>query len=132
MSELYVGNQAIMKAWHGACNDTMESKVHVSPGTYMTGSLVFEGPCKAPVAMQCVGVTFLAPPDPSKLNKEANSWIVFQYLNNFRLHGGIWDGQGQEAWKKNNWKTCLGTAKCPPIPMVITLFTYYISLALAS
>ncbi|CAA0837022.1 Exopolygalacturonase clone GBGA483 [Striga hermonthica] len=79
----------------------------------MVGPIKIQGPCQAPVTIQADGVHFMAPADVSKF-KSQNGWFTFQSINGFTLLGGIFDGQGQNAWKQND---CSKTGKCGSLPI---------------
>ncbi|KAL6125314.1 hypothetical protein ACLB2K_073373 [Fragaria x ananassa] len=103
--------QAIANAWKDACASTMPSKVIVPKGIYKLKEANFNGPCKAPIELQVFG-TLQAPPDGAQLSKP-DTWIMFSYLDRFTLSGtGIFDGQGQQAWKAND---CHKNPKCSSI-----------------
>ncbi|KAH9679300.1 Pectin lyase-like superfamily protein [Citrus sinensis] len=76
------------------------STVLVPPGKYLVTSVVFKGPCKAPISFQLQGL-ILAPPGLSKL-ADKESWITFESLRSFTLTGGgTFHGQGRTAWPEN-------------------------------
>ncbi|XP_059664495.1 exopolygalacturonase clone GBGA483-like [Cornus florida] len=105
--------QAIISAWKQACQSTDPSMVVVPAGTYMVGSVKFQGPCKAPVTIQAQG-TWKAPSDINKL-KSQDGWIIFQNIEGLTISGGVtFDGQGAIAWQQND---CAKTGKCNSLPI---------------
>ncbi|KAH9679301.1 Pectin lyase-like superfamily protein [Citrus sinensis] len=83
-----------------ACYWNTYSTVLVPPGKYLVTSVVFKGPCKAPISFQLQGL-ILAPPGLSKL-ADKESWITFESLRSFTLTGGgTFHGQGRTAWPEN-------------------------------
>lgn len=117
---IYLCIQAIANAWKDACASTMPSKVIVPKGIYKLKEANFNGPCKAPIELQVFG-TLQAPPDGAQLSKP-DTWIMFSYLDRFTLSGtGIFDGQGQQAWKAND---CHKNPKCSSIAIVCILVSY--------
>ncbi|KAI3525302.1 hypothetical protein L1887_03993 [Cichorium endivia] len=100
--------EAIMTAWKEACDSPDPSQVVIPPGTYMVSSpLTLSGPCKNPIQMKANGATLKAPSDPTGI--KGPGWIMFKNVEKMTLSGGIFDGQGQEAWKTNN---AAKTGKC--------------------
>lgn len=114
---------ALLNAWKDACNAVGGSKLVIPKGTYMLGPVKFSGPCQGPMIIQAMGATFLAPADPAKFNGQ-NGWVLFHILNNFQLLGGTFDGKGQTAWQKNDWKgeSCLKSGKCSSIPINLSFY----------
>ncbi|ESR34587.1 hypothetical protein CICLE_v10006970mg [Citrus x clementina] len=93
-------SKAFENAWREACNWNTYSTVLVPPGKYLVTSVVFKGPCKAPISFQLQGL-ILAPPGLSKL-ADKESWITFESLRSFTLTGGgTFHGQGRTAWPEN-------------------------------
>ncbi|KAK4384315.1 Polygalacturonase [Sesamum angolense] len=69
---------------------------------------------KAPLELQVQG-TVQANPNPSQLPNKEGEWITINYVNYFTLSGGgVFDGQGQEAWKQND---CHKNRNCAKLPM---------------
>ncbi|KAH9679299.1 hypothetical protein WN943_027373 [Citrus x changshan-huyou] len=93
-------SRAFENAWREACYWNTYSTVLVPPGKYLVTSVVFKGPCKAPISFQLQGL-ILAPPGLSKL-ADKESWITFESLRSFTLTGGgTFHGQGRTAWPEN-------------------------------
>ncbi|GKV30631.1 hypothetical protein SLEP1_g39423 [Rubroshorea leprosula] len=108
---------AINNAWKDACAATDPSTVVIGEGTYMAGSLTFQGPCKNPVTVQVKG-TIKAPKDTAKL-KGQDGWVVFQNVKGLTVNGGgSFDGQGSVAWSIND---CAKTGQCNALPINLRL-----------
>lgn len=75
-----------MSAWNQACTSATPSTVVIPRGPYMVGPLKFQGPCKAPMAIQLQGI-LLAPTDLNKL-KSQYGWVIFQYIKFDTFFGG--------------------------------------------
>ncbi|KAK6918764.1 Glycoside hydrolase, family 28 [Dillenia turbinata] len=105
-------SQALLTAWKAACNSTTASTILIPTGTYMLGPVKLEGLCKAPLKLQVQG-TVKAPADPAKF-KGFDGWLTINRLNQFTMSGGgIFDAQGEVAWKQND---CAKTGKCNSLP----------------
>lgn len=103
-----------MDAWKEACAATTPSSVVIPKGNYLLNPIAIVGPCKAPVGFQLQG-TVKAPSDPATFPKDAE-WVTFRYINSLTISGGgTFDGNGQEAWSKND---CQKTGKCGSLPNV--------------
>ncbi|KAL0289652.1 UNVERIFIED_CONTAM: Polygalacturonase [Sesamum calycinum] len=69
---------------------------------------------KAPLELQVQG-TVQANPKTGQLPNKDGEWITINYVNYFTLSGGgVFDGQGQEAWKQND---CHKNRNCAKLPM---------------
>ncbi|KAL3633605.1 hypothetical protein CASFOL_022367 [Castilleja foliolosa] len=110
-------SMAISNAWKEACKSSSPSQVVIPKGTYLVGPIKIQGPCQAPITIQANQARFVAPADISKF-KSQNGWFAFQSINGFTLLGGIFDGQGDIAWKKND---CAKTGKCGSLPINLSL-----------
>ncbi|KAG6575807.1 Exopolygalacturonase, partial [Cucurbita argyrosperma subsp. sororia] len=69
-----INTQAFMKAWVEACHSGGPAKVVFPPGKFLTGPLVYAGPCDAPMTVEIQGtvlattdVTEYSSPPPSKV-----------------------------------------------------------------
>ncbi|KAH9617958.1 hypothetical protein KSS87_003032 [Heliosperma pusillum] len=104
-----------MKAWKAACASVTPARVLVPAGSYRLGPVVFTGPCKSRTTIQILG-NFKAPADPAVF-KGADSWVKFERLDGLTVTAGngagVFDGQGQFAWKTNN---CIENPKCHTLP----------------
>ncbi|KAK6118758.1 hypothetical protein DH2020_047505 [Rehmannia glutinosa] len=108
---------AIANAWKEACKSTRPRNVVIPKGNYLVGPIKIQGPCQAPITIRADQAHFMAPADVSKF-KSQNGWFSFQSINGFTLLGGIFDGQGQIAWKQND---CAKTGKCGSMPINLSL-----------
>ncbi|XP_021758705.1 exopolygalacturonase-like [Chenopodium quinoa] len=74
--------KALLKAWKDACKWKDGSKLVVSSGTYLVGSVLLTGPCNGPIEFQNKG-TLKAP-----LGLSGDYWIEFRYVNGLAVSGG--------------------------------------------
>ncbi|TXG75148.1 hypothetical protein ES332_1Z011500v1 [Gossypium tomentosum] len=95
-------SKPLLDAWKEACASTSPSK--------FTATL--DGPCKAPIELQVQG-TMKAPTDPGAFKEP--KWIAFNRIENFKLSGGgVFDGQGTTAYKREG---CKGHDYCGSLPI---------------
>lgn len=107
--------QGFMKAWVAACQAGGKATFLVPKGTFVTGPLLFEGPCKtSPIYAQIQG-TVLGTNDLSQYAE--GYWVGFHRINGLIVNGGgTFDGQGPSVWKYND---CKKNPKCTPLPTSI-------------
>ncbi|KAK4384539.1 Polygalacturonase [Sesamum angolense] len=106
-------SQALTDAWNEASNSTTPSIIVIPRGTWSLSQVKLTGN-KAPLELQVQG-TVQANPNPSQLPNKEGEWITINYVNYFTLSGGgVFDGQGQEAWKQND---CHKNRNCAKLPM---------------
>ncbi|CAA7050976.1 unnamed protein product [Microthlaspi erraticum] len=105
--------QALLKAFTSACQSPSPSKVVIPKGEFKLGEIELRGPCKAPVEITLQGT----------VKADGNSiagrekWVVFGNMNGFKLNGGgVFDGEGNAAWRTNN---CHKTFECKKLPISI-------------
>ncbi|KAA0046656.1 exopolygalacturonase clone [Cucumis melo var. makuwa] len=92
--------QAFMQTWVKACHSGGPAKVVFPPGTFLTGPLVYAGPCDGPMTVEIQG-TVKATTDITEYSSP--EWILFESVTKLNLIGkGTFDGQGAEAWKYND------------------------------
>lgn len=100
-----------MKAFNEACQFPTKSTVMIPKGEYKLGEIVMMGPCKAPIRIALLGTV--------KADGNANGkekWVAFRNINGFKLNGGgVFDGEGNAAWRVNN---CHKTFNCKKLPIV--------------
>lgn len=107
-------SQALLNAWKEACNSTKPGIIVIPPGRWPLSQVKLLGPSKAPLELQVLG-TVLANPDPNKLPNKQGEWITINYIENFTISGGgVFDGQGQQAWKLND---CHKNRNCVKLPI---------------
>ncbi|KAL4339942.1 hypothetical protein GQ457_08G034310 [Hibiscus cannabinus] len=103
-------------AWKEACASATISSIVIPKGVYFLSQATLEGPCKAPIELQVQG-TIKAPTDP-KAFKEPK-WIEFNKVENFKMSGGgVFDGQGTRAYKREG---CDKKDFCSALPIDITV-----------
>ncbi|KAG2321464.1 hypothetical protein Bca52824_014677 [Brassica carinata] len=104
--------QALLKAFTTACQSPSPSKVVIPKGEFKLGEIQMRGPCKAPVEITIQGTVKA---DGNAIQKD--TWIVFGNINGFKLNGGgVFDGEGNAAWRVNN---CHQTFNCKKLPISI-------------
>ncbi|KAL1212017.1 Polygalacturonase [Cardamine amara subsp. amara] len=104
---------ALLKAFTSACQAPTPSKVVIPKGEFKLGEIVMAGPCKAPIEITLHGTVKA---DGKALHGK-EKWVVFQRINGFKLNGGgIFDGEGNAAWRVNN---CHKTFQCKKLPISI-------------
>ncbi|KAL0396076.1 UNVERIFIED_CONTAM: Polygalacturonase [Sesamum calycinum] len=102
-----------MDAWKEASNSTSPSIIVIPRGTWSLSQVKLIGN-KAPLELQVQG-TVQANPKTGQLPNKDGEWITINYVNYFTLSGGgVFDGQGQEAWKQND---CHKNRNCAKLPM---------------
>ncbi|KAL0462281.1 UNVERIFIED_CONTAM: Polygalacturonase, partial [Sesamum latifolium] len=107
-------SQALLDAWKEACNSTSPSTIVIPRGTWSLSQVKLLGTNKAPLELQVQG-TLQANPNPGQLPDNKGEWITINYVNYFTLSGGgVFDGQGQQAWKQND---CHKNRNCAKLPM---------------
>jgi len=108
--------QALTSAWKKACAAGGSSKVVIPEGTYKSGPVTFEGPCKGPIEVQLDG-TLQAPADATP--HKGGGWLVFLRVEDFTLSGtGTLDGQGTNSYKANH---CGPNVNCDLYPTSLRL-----------
>ncbi|TYH28517.1 hypothetical protein ES288_A02G149300v1 [Gossypium darwinii] len=79
---------------------------------YFLSTATLDGPCKAPIELQVQG-TVKAPADPGAFKEP--KWIAFNRIENFKFSGGgVFDGQGTTAYKREG---CKGHNYCGSLPI---------------
>lgn len=108
-----------MDAWLAACNNPTPAKVVIPEGEFLTGPVVFQGPCKAkPITVEVLG-TVRATTDISEYT--SGEWFMFEYIDGLILTGtGTFHGSGETAWQYNN---CANNNRCQMLPTVSTIFS---------
>ncbi|KAG8363114.1 hypothetical protein BUALT_BualtUnG0003000 [Buddleja alternifolia] len=106
--------KAFVRAWKDACAYGGRSRVWIPKGTFMLGSVSFEGSCNGSMAFLIKG-TLKASMDPR--NMFTDTWIGFRYVNNLTVKGGgVLDGEGNVAWPYNDCRT---NSQCKPLPATL-------------
>ncbi|XP_059436211.1 exopolygalacturonase clone GBGE184-like [Corylus avellana] len=110
--------KAFMKAWIAACKSGGGPSTLVFPkGTYVSGPVIFAGPCKGTITVQVQG-TIKATTDLS--DYDTQDWFLFESIDGLILTGGgTFDGQGQAVWKYND---CHQNPNCQLLPTSISFF----------
>ncbi|KAI3457748.1 hypothetical protein Pfo_014411 [Paulownia fortunei] len=107
-------SKALLNAWTEACESTNASKVVIPRGTWTLSQARLHGPNNAPLELEVQG-TVQAYSDINKLPNKKWEWVTINYVNYFTLSGGgVFDGQGQEAWKRND---CHVNQNCVKLPI---------------
>lgn len=107
--------QAFMKAWVAACKSSSPARLVIPKGTYVTGPVIFEGPCESEITVDVQG-TVKATTDISDYSEQ--KWFLFQSITGLTVTGGgTFDGQGESAWKYND---CKSNSNCELLPTSLT------------
>ncbi|KAL8158557.1 hypothetical protein V2J09_000094 [Rumex salicifolius] len=111
----YLPLLALSKAWDKACKTPGNDKIVIPKGEYAMGPCALRGPCKGSIDIEVAG-NFMAPADPAAF-KGNDAVLKFEYVDHLTITGvgggGILDGQGHIAWKRNN---CAQTGTCNSLP----------------
>ncbi|MFQ6621100.1 hypothetical protein Gotur_003141, partial [Gossypium turneri] len=106
-------SKPLLDAWKEACASTSSAKIVIPKGIYFLSTATLDGPCKAPIEIQVEG-TVKAPADPGAFKDP--KWIAFNRIENFKLSGGgLFDGQGTTAYKREG---CKNHDYCGSLPIV--------------
>ncbi|XP_030543219.1 exopolygalacturonase-like [Rhodamnia argentea] len=104
---------AFVKAWNAACNNSGPAKLVFPTGTFVSGPVVFQGPCQglSPITIEVKG-TIKASTDITEYSDDG--WFWFELIDGLVLKGGIFDGQGPAAWQYND---CKRNSACQHLPV---------------
>ncbi|KAJ8755267.1 hypothetical protein K2173_019065 [Erythroxylum novogranatense] len=96
-----------LRAWLAACRSREPASVEVPAGSFLVGTIVFNGPCKNEILFQIDG-TIVAPSDYWKVGKYGY-WILFSKVKLVTISGGTIDANGANFW------ACRESGRvCPP------------------
>lgn len=107
---------AFIRTWVAACRGQYKgpAKVVIPKGTFVTGPVVFQGPCTSssePIIVEVQGEV-KATTDMS--DYPTPEWFSFEMIDGLILTGGgVFNGQGEKIWNKNG---CGDGADCPQAP----------------
>ncbi|CAH2044828.1 unnamed protein product [Thlaspi arvense] len=102
----------LLKTFNEACQFPTKSTVLIPKGEYKLGEIEMLGPCKAPIHIALHGTVKA---DGNVHGKD--KWVAFRNINGFKLNGGgVFDGEGNAAWRVNN---CHKTFQCKKLPISI-------------
>ncbi|KAK4492947.1 hypothetical protein RD792_000274 [Penstemon davidsonii] len=105
-------SEALSNAWKEACLSNTSSRIVIPPGTWSLSQVKLIGPNKSPIELQVQG-TLKAP--IGQLPNKDGEWITINYVNYLEISGGgVFDGQGTEAWKRND---CHKNKNCAKLPL---------------
>ncbi|XP_059440039.1 exopolygalacturonase-like [Corylus avellana] len=109
--------QAFIKAWDAACKSGGAAKVVIPSGSYVSGQVVFAGPCQSSTITLEIQGTVKATTDLS--DYPSPEWFSFESVDGLIITGsGTLDGQGPSVWKYND---CKASADCSLLPSTIAL-----------
>ncbi|KAL3731028.1 hypothetical protein ACJRO7_027971 [Eucalyptus globulus] len=106
--------KAFEAAWNEACRSTGRVNLLIPKGTYLLGPVRFAGPC-TDVSSLTIKVQghLKASTNLSQYGSDAG-WVEFGWVEGLSLTGGgVFNGQGAEAWLYNN---CLVDFDCKLLP----------------
>ncbi|KAL7086431.1 hypothetical protein ACP275_13G002200 [Erythranthe tilingii] len=107
-------SQVLSTVWKEACQATNASKIVIPKGRWFLSQARLHGPNKSPLELEVRG-TVEADPDINKLPNKNWEWITINYVNFFTLSGGgVFDGKGHDAWKRND---CHKNKNCVKLPI---------------
>ncbi|KAL8521542.1 hypothetical protein ACS0TY_011894 [Phlomoides rotata] len=93
---------------------TKASKIVIPPGIWNLRQAHLAGPNKARIELRVAGIV-QAYSDVKMLPNRQGDWITINYVHNFTLSGGgIFDGNGHDAWKLND---CNKNKSCLKLPI---------------
>ncbi|XP_022930689.1 exopolygalacturonase-like [Cucurbita moschata] len=99
---------ALANAWKDACASGRSSAIVIPGGTFEVREGNFAGPCKNRIDFQ-LGGTLRAPKA-----LPGDNWIIFAHIDRLTVSGGgVFDGQGKEAWGKNDCHKRINCAQLP-------------------
>lgn len=105
--------QSFLSAWKAACGSPVPSTLLIPKGVFAMNVVKISGPCKAPLEFKLLG-TLKAPAKVADMHG-SDGWITINYINSLTMTGGgVFDGQGAEAWKSNN---CGKNIHCSTLPI---------------
>ncbi|KAH6822953.1 hypothetical protein C2S53_020232 [Perilla frutescens var. hirtella] len=105
---------ALDKAWKEAIASPKPAKITIGAGQWTLKQAHLAGPNVAPLELEVLG-TVKALPDVNQLPNKEFEWVTINYVNFFTLSGvgGVFDGNGQQAWAANDCNTNKNCAKLP-------------------
>ena len=109
-------SSAFIKTWVAACrgNYSGPAKVLIPKGTFLTGPVIFQGPCtssKEPILVEVEGHV-KASTDLSLY--PSPEWFTFEQIDGLIITGeGTFNGQGESTWKSGG---CKGESSCATAP----------------
>ncbi|KAG2320288.1 hypothetical protein Bca4012_053360 [Brassica carinata] len=87
--------KAFLNAWLQVCASPVPATLLVPKGEFLTGPVIFAGPCKSKVTIDVQG-TITAPPS----GYPTPEWVLFEHVDNVLLTGpGTFHGKGEAVWK---------------------------------
>lgn len=112
----------MLKAWTEAIASSDPVKIVIPTGTWQLSQVKLCGTDqKSPSIELNVQGTLVAP--TGDLPDKESEWITINYVNNLEISGGgVLDGQGQVAWKKNDFHKD-SESKCGKLP-IVSVFKY--------
>ncbi|CAN7025602.1 unnamed protein product [Brassica rapa subsp. trilocularis] len=104
----------LLKTFNEACQFPTRSSVLIPKGEYKLRQIEMMGPCKAPIRITLQGTV------KADGNVNGNDyWVAFRRINGFKLNGGgIFDGEGNAAWRANNCHK-MALTQCKKLPISI-------------
>lgn len=109
--------QAFTETWAKACGSGAPAKVLIPSGIFLTGPVVFSGPCKGAITVEVRGIVKAT----TDLKEYADGdWILFENIDGLLLTGGgTFDGQGAASWKLKDSNPQHSATKCDLLPISI-------------
>ncbi|KAF8111543.1 hypothetical protein N665_0074s0073 [Sinapis alba] len=88
--------KAFLHAWIKVCASTAPATLLVPVGKFLTGPVIFAGPCKCKVTVEVQG-TIIA----TTSGYATPEWFLFERVNDVLVTGkGTFHGKGEDIWKE--------------------------------
>ncbi|KAH6781028.1 hypothetical protein C2S52_012265 [Perilla frutescens var. hirtella] len=111
-------SEALMKAWKDAIASPTPCQILIPKGDWTLSQAHMAGPNKSPINLVVEG-NLKAYPDPAKLPVKTYEWVTINYVNFLTISGGgVFDGQGKQAWAAND---CNKNKNCAKLPINLSL-----------
>ncbi|XVE65582.1 hypothetical protein DITRI_Ditri08aG0011500 [Diplodiscus trichospermus] len=109
-------SMSFIRTFKAACNSQGNAMMVIPEGNFLTGPVLFSGPCTSSSLIIQANGNVTAQGDLSyyKGGSDTTDWITLQSLKGVTVTGkGAFHGRGAEAWKYNN---CAGNSVCDRLP----------------
>ena len=87
--------KAFLNTWLQVCASPVPATLLVPKGEFLTGPVIFAGPCKSKVTIDVQGIITATPSGYA-----SPEWFLFEHVDNVLLTGpGTFHGKGEAVWK---------------------------------
>lgn len=107
----------MIKAWNGACKSNGAAKLVIPSGDFVSGPILFQGPCttQQSITIEIQGNLY-ALDDISEFSNGV--WIMINHINGVVVNGGgTINGRGDSLWEFSG-----GSKDGPSLPVVSVLY----------